>query len=67
MLYERLLFKGKTLYQVKVHSRFYTTQLQESVYFCDALKRNYQFLESSLYDDVLSYCKLYEDTFHAFY
>ena len=38
---------------MKVHSLFYTTQLQESVYLCDALKRYYQFLEAL---HVMMYC-----------
>ena len=45
-----------SLYQVKVHSLFYLTQLQESVY---ALKRNYQFLEA-LHMIMYCHCKLYE-------
>ena len=38
--------KNPSLYHVKAHSLFYTTQWQESLYFCDALKRNYQFVEA---------------------
>ena len=41
LLNERLL----SLSQVKAHSLFYTTQLQELEYFDVALKRNYQFLK----------------------
>ena len=58
--------KHPSLYQVNVNALFYTTQLQESAYFCDALKQNYQFLET-LYMMMYCYSKLYEDTFHAFY
>ena len=48
--------KKPSLYQVKAYSLFYTTQLQEFVYSCNALKLNY--------DDLLL---LYEDIFHVFY
>ena len=69
MLYERLLFMGKTPLIISGESPFtilYTTQLHESVYFRDGLKRNYQFLEA-LHMMMYCYCKLYENTFHAFY
>ena len=58
--------KNPSLYHVKAHSLFYTTQWQESLYFCDALKRNYQFVEA-LRMMMQCHCKLYEDIFHAFY
>ena len=50
--------KYRSLYQVKVHSLFYTTQLQESVYFCDELKRNYQFLEPLDTRVIVNYTKI---------
>ena len=58
MLYERLLFKGKTSFIISDQSIFaifiqLSSQLQEYVYFCDTLKRNYQFLEAS---HIMIYC-----------
>ena len=63
MLYVKSL--NPSLYPGKAHSLFHTTQLQESVYFCDALKRNHQFLEA-LHMMMYCHCKLYKDNFHAF-
>ena len=37
--------KHLSLYQLKAYSLFHTTLCQGSVYFCDALKRNNQFLD----------------------
>ena len=63
----KVIIQGKDiLHYIRWKFIHYLHNLQESVYFCDALKRNYQFLEA-LHMMMYFHGKPYEDTVHAFY
>ena len=60
--YQGLREKHPSLYQVKAHSLFYTTQLKEFVCFSDLLKQVLEFFHMIMY----SHCELSKDIFIHF-